>query len=56
MPKPEPTIIVSVKRELQPVMDTLKTIYRKLESIEELLKKVHKHLTDKEKAEEKSKS
>lgn len=45
MPKsPEPTVIISIKRELVPVMDTLKAVFRKLESIEDLLKKVHKEL------------
>ena len=39
-----PTIIISIKRELQPLMDNVKAVYRKLETIEDLLKKIHKEM------------
>lgn len=56
MKVPPPTIIVSVKRELQPLLDNIKSVYRKLETIEELLKKIHKELVKLQEAKETQKT
>lgn len=49
------TVIASVKRELNPLLDAIKQVYRKLEAVEENIKKLQKELVALKKLQEQQK-